>query len=464
LNNPEKPITEILAELNDVRQLYYSLVEMYEADMVNRKQETRNLLESEAKYFNLTDSPATLFYCLVFKPELKFEYVSPSATAITGYTPQDHYDNPQLGFKMVHPDDRVLLENAIKNGNHEPLELRWLIKDGRIVWTEQRHIILQDENGEPYAMEGIARDITEQKIAELQMSKEIERKSLLLNLFAQAPVLTDNELFSQALDIAVKITDSQIGFFHEVSENQLEIILSVWNEEAKKNCTTVSDTHYPIEKAGTWADCIRERKPVVYNDYPTSPNKKGLPDGHAPIARIMSTPVVQNDKVRLIFGVGDKSTDYTAWDVLQAQSIARELHRILEKRDLEKRLKNTETTWHFAIEAINDGIWDWNMLTDEVFFSSRWKEILGFAPHEIAGHLDEWKARVHPDDLPEVMATLEQHLSQEIPTYLTEHRMRCKDGSWKWIMDRGKVLDWTKEGRPARMVGTSREITERKQI
>ncbi|MBT5235028.1 MAG: PAS domain-containing protein [Candidatus Marinimicrobia bacterium] len=203
---------------------------------------------------------------------------------------------------------------------------------------------------------------------------------------------------------------------------------------------------------------------MVYNDYPTSPNKKGLPDGHAPIARIMSTPVVQHGKVRLIFGVGDKSTDYTAWDVLQAQSIARELHRILEKRDLEKRLKKTETTWHFAIEAINEGIWDWNMLTDEVFFSSRWKEMLGYAPHEIARHFDEWKARVHPDDLPVVMATLEQHLSQEIPTYLTEHRMRCKDGSWKWIMDRGKVLDWTKEGRPARMVGTHREITERKQI
>ena len=406
MSNSEKTQADLRFELDELKRNYDSLVERYEVAMVNQDKSQLNLLQSEAKFLHLAEDSGCIVYRVSLAPELKFEYVRPSATTITGYTPQDHYDDPQLGFKLVHPDDRLLLENATQKGNLEPLELRWIKKDGGVIWTEQRNIILKNENGEPYAIEGNARDITARKIAELKMGKEIERMALLLNLFAQAPVLTDNGLYSQALDIAVKITDSQIGFFHQVSENQLEIILSVWNEEAKKNCTTVSDTHYPIEKAGNWADCIREKKPVVYNDYPMSPNKKGLPDGHAPIARIMSTPVVQNDKVRLIFGVGDKSTDYTAWDVLQAQSIARELHRILEKRDLGKCLKKTETTWHFAIEAINDGIWDWNMLTDEVFFSSRWKEILGYAPHEIAGHLDEWKARVHPDDLPVVMAIL----------------------------------------------------------
>jgi PAS domain S-box-containing protein len=420
------------------------------------------LFQSERRFRDFAENSSVLIYRLLLKPEFRFEYVSPSATAITGYSPEDHYADPQLGFKLVHADDRKLLEDTAKHSSGEPLVLRWIKKDGSVIWTEQRNVLLFDQNNEPFAIEGQARDITETKNAEAALQKDVQRNTLLLELFAQAPVLTDKELYDQALDIAVKITESEIGFFHQVSDDQQEIILTTWNNEAKKNCSTVYTSHYPLEQAGNWADCVRQKKAVVYNDFQLSLNKKGLPEGHAPLNRFMSIPVIQDDKVRLIFGVGNKAIDYSPLDVIQLQSVANELFKILEKRNIEQILRKTEDRWLFAIEGSNDGIWDWNLLTDEVYFSNRWKEMIGYKTNEINGNLSEWKNRVHPDDLPFVMEALQQHLNGEIFQYVTEHRIHCKDGSWKWITDRGKVLEWTAEGKPARMVGTHADITSRK--
>jgi PAS domain S-box-containing protein len=431
-------------------------------DMTERRQVEIALQQSEAKYRQLAENSTTLVYRILLKPELKFDYVSPSATAITGYTPEDHYNDPQLGFKLVHPDDRILLENTTRYSKGEPLELRWTKKSGQVIWTEQRNVLVFDENHEPYAIEGNARDITDRKNIELGLRKEAERNVLLLGLFAQAPALSDKELYDQALDIAVKITDSKIGFFHQVSDNQLEIILTTWNNEARKNCTSVHDHHYPIERAGNWADCIRQKKPVVYNDFPASPNKKGLPEGHAPVGRTMCIPVVKEGKVMLVFGVGNKASDYTDLDIIQIQSVANDLYKIIEKREVEKNLKKSEDRWQFAIEGSNDGIWDWNLLTGDVFFSNRWKEIIGYGPDDLEKKLSEWQNRVHPDDIEAVMVKLQQHFNRNTPDYISEHRILCRDGSWKWILDRGKVLEWTPDGKPARMVGTHTDITDRK--
>jgi PAS domain S-box-containing protein len=321
---------------------------------------------------------------------------------------------------------------------------------------------VHDESGELCLVTAV--DITERKLAEARLQKDTERNALLVELFVQAPALTDKELYDRALDIAVKLTDSKIGFFHQVSDNQQEIILTTWNDEARKNCTTITDNHYPIKAAGNWADCVRQKQAVVYNDFQQSPNQKGLPEGHAPVGRFMSIPVVQDDKVQLIFGVGNKTTDYTDSDVVQIQFVAGELYKILEKRKVEKSLHNIEDRWQFAIEGSNDGIWDWNVLTDEVYFSNRWKEMIGYGPDELEGKLSEWKERVHAEDLPEVMETLQRHFNGETSQYVTEHRIRCRDGSWKWITDRGKVLEWTPEGKPARMVGTHIDITGRKLV
>ncbi|MEI6680850.1 MAG: GAF domain-containing protein, partial [Mariniphaga sp.] len=299
-----KAVDTFTTEADNLKLIHELQVHQIELEMLNEElvQSKLALQKKQEDYRQLAESSTTLVYRLLLKPELKFDYVSPSATAITGYSPEDHYNDPQLGFKLVHPDDRILLENTTRYSKGEPLELRWIRKDGLIIWTEQRNVLLFDDNNEPYAIEGNAGDITDRKNIELGLRKEAERNTFLLGLFADAPALTDKELYDQALDIAVKITDSKIGFFHQVSDNQQEVILTTWNDEAKKSCTTVHDNHYSIETAGNWADCIRQKKALVYNDYPVSPNRKGLPQGHAPVGRFMSIPVVHEEKVRFIFG------------------------------------------------------------------------------------------------------------------------------------------------------------------
>ncbi len=130
----------------------------------------------------------------------------------------------------------------------------------------------------------------------------------------------------------------------------------------------------------------------------------------------------------------------------------------------EQALRESELRWQFALEGAGDGLWDWNAKTNKVFFSKRWKTMLGYAEHEIGDTLDEWDSRVHPEDRDRCYADLERHFSGKTEYYQNEHRMRCKDGSYKWILDRGKAIQWTAEGKPLRVIGTHTDISARKAI
>jgi PAS domain S-box-containing protein len=135
---------------------------------------------------------------------------------------------------------------------------------------------------------------------------------------------------------------------------------------------------------------------------------------------------------------------------------------ITDRKRIEEALKESDERWQLAMRGNNDGIWDWNIKTNEVFFSSRWKEMLGYQDYEIAHSLEEWSKRVHPDDLGWVTQAIQDHFAKKTPFYITEHRMRCKDGNYKWILDRGQAL-WDSEGNAIRMAGSHTDITDRKQ-
>jgi PAS domain S-box-containing protein len=127
-------------------------------------------------------------------------------------------------------------------------------------------------------------------------------------------------------------------------------------------------------------------------------------------------------------------------------------------------LRESELRWRFALEGAGDGVWDWDVLQSKVFFSLRWKEMIGYSDAEIGDGLDEWSKRVHPEDMARVMADVTVHLDGKTPVYTNEHRVLCKDGSWKWILDRGLVIERDASGKALRMVGTHTDITKRKQI
>jgi PAS domain S-box-containing protein len=104
---------------------------------------------------------------------------------------------------------------------------------------------------------------------------------------------------------------------------------------------------------------------------------------------------------------------------------------ITDLKQAEAALRDSEARWQFALEGAGDGLWDWNAQTNYVYFSRQWKAMLGYDDHEVGTSLDEWDSRVHPDDKADCYADLERHFSGEIPVYQNEHRVRCKDGSYR---------------------------------
>ena len=123
------------------------------------------LRQSEERFRLLAENAQDLIYRYRLKPNPRFEYVSPSAAAIIGYTPEEHYADPELCFKIVHPDDRHLIDEALRSPE-TPIMIRWLRKDGGVIWIEQRTKAIYDGAGELVAIEGIARDVTERKRVE----------------------------------------------------------------------------------------------------------------------------------------------------------------------------------------------------------------------------------------------------------------------------------------------------------
>ena len=122
-------------------------------------------------------------------------------------------------------------------------------------------------------------------------------------------------------------------------------------------------------------------------------------------------------------------------------------------------LQSSDSRWRYALEGAGDGVWDWNMTHGRIFYSPRWKQMLGYEGDEIGSGLEEWSGRIHPADHDDARRALRRHLEGDIPEYVSEHRMRCKDGSYKWILDRGKVIERSADGRALRMVGTHADIS-----
>jgi PAS domain S-box-containing protein len=137
---------------------------------------------------------------------------------------------------------------------------------------------------------------------------------------------------------------------------------------------------------------------------------------------------------------------------------------ITSDKQLEQALDLAERRWQLAIEGTNDSVWDWDIETGQVYHDERWARMLGYDPGELAPTIEAWKALVHPDDLPANDAEIRAHFAERTSFYQHELRMRAKNGGWRWILDRGRVVRHSADGRPLRMAGTHSDVTARKEL
>lgn len=135
-----------------------------------------------------------------------------------------------------------------------------------------------------------------------------------------------------------------------------------------------------------------------------------------------------------------------------------------EQKALGQALSDSEARWTLALEGSGYGVWDWNVPQGTAFFSRRWKSMLGYAADDIGIMADEWVKRVHPDDVDRVMGDVQEHMDGKTDSASIEHRLLCKDGSWKWVLGRGMVVSRDPDGRPLRFVGTNADITQRRNL
>jgi PAS domain S-box-containing protein len=190
-------------------------------------------------------------------------------------------------------------------------------------------------------------DITERKRAENVTQAR-------LRVLTAAADLSLDESLQMALDEIEALTGSTIGFYHFLEADQETLSLQAWSSNTLGNMCTAEGkgSHYPVSQAGVWVDCIQERRPVIHNDYAALPHIKGMPAGHAPVVREMLIPIVREDLIVAIIGVGNKPTEYNATDIEIASYLGDFSWEIVERKRAEKALRESEERVRHKLESI----------------------------------------------------------------------------------------------------------------
>jgi len=292
-------------------------------------------------------------------------------------------------------------------------------------------------------------------------TETILQTRLRLNQYANQHTL--DELLQKAIDEIQELTGSTIGYFHFLEADQTTLWLRAWSTNTLESMCALSgkDSHYDVNQAGVWADCIRERRPVIHNDYVSLPHRKGLPEGHAPVVREMAVPILREGKVVAILGVGNKPKDFTTTDLGVLQTLADFVWDIVRDKQAEQALRDSEEKFRTLV----NWTYDWEIWLDPrgkmIYNSPACERITGYVPEEFIATPDLIQHLIHPED----RLLFEQHMhqfhSESSGVERMEYRVIARDGHERWIEHVCRPLFGEDQRYRGRRI-SNREITERK--
>lgn len=325
----------------------------------------------------------------------------------------------------VHPEDRQAVIDAVAASVERrvpyDIEHRVLWPDGTVRWLLERGGVQYDADGKPLQMLGVVQDIDDRKRAELALA---EREAQLRE--AQALTRTGN-----------------------------------WMSDLVSGTLRWSDEIYRIfgQEPGSYAPSVEAFHAAVHPDDLARVHASEREAEQSGLHDVVHRIVRPDGTVRHVHELAKAETD-AAGKLVRLTGTVQD---ITERVEAEISLRETQDRFAFAVDGAGDGVWDWDMNSNATKFSRIYMEMLGYTEYELPHHVNTWISLVHPDDMPRIDQSLRDYLQSKTPTYRVELRLRCKDGSFKWVLCRGTIVRRDSEGKPQRMIGIHSDITAHKQ-
>jgi PAS domain S-box-containing protein len=357
------------------------------------------------------------------------EYVSQNVSNLLGYSSEEFLEGKITYAECIHPDflDQVQKEVAAESKNqsdffeHKPYKI--ITNTQQEKWVLDQTLIEKDAQGNITGFVGYINDIT--STMELKDENELLQQRVQLAVESTNDGIWDWDLINDEVYFSVQ-WKKMLGYSDKEIENKAESFFELIHPDEKENTQKTLEQH------------LQKRTPYVVE------LRLLCKDGSYKwiLSRGKAIFDAQGKPIRILGSHVD----------------------ISHQKEIERKLQESEFRWKFAIEGSGDGLWDWNLETDEVFFSTQWKKMLGFEEDEIKGSLKEWQKRVHPDHLQTVYKDIQNYLDGKTQKYANEHQVLCKDGSYKWILDRGIIVTRTQDGTPTRMIGTHTDVNTHRKL
>jgi PAS domain S-box-containing protein len=272
--------------------------------------------------------------------------------------------------------------------------------------------------------------------------------------------LSLDEICVMVLDEIESQTKSDVGYFIFVNEDQKNVILHSWSSNTTATmCTArVKKSHYNIDEEGAWTEAIIKKRPVIHNDHPSLPNKKGLPEGHAPVERELVVPIIRGDLIVACIGVGNKTSEYDDTDIRIVSLLGDFSWEIIRRKRAEEALKESEERYRSLVELSPEAIVV--HIEGEIIYGNRASARLygGDTPGQFIGrHVLEF---VHPDHRRTVRErTLKNHKTRNREIRVEEKHIRLNGQP---IDTEVTIVPIAFSGKPATLL-IIEDITERKQ-
>ena len=301
-------------------------------DITERISAIASLRQSENYYRAIFETSGSAMF--IDEEDTTISLANSNFEDLSGYS-REEIEGIKSWTDFAHPDEVAWMKKNHYLRRQDPdaaprqYEFRFITRSG-----EKRNILWAvDIISETHQSIASCIDITEQKRTE-----NILQSRLYLMEYSMTSSFEDT--LKATIDEAEKLTDSRIGFYHFLQEDQNTLSLQAWSTRTSEECTAwPQEEHYKVEEAGVWVDCVRRGEPIIHNEYASLPHKKGVPQGHPSILRELVVPIYKGETIVAMLGVGNKPGDYTSADIETVSLLGKLAWDITERKQLEEKLK-----------------------------------------------------------------------------------------------------------------------------